>query len=156
MKILAIDPGKTTGYSVGITKDGAPLQFISKQAQLDHLQLWLLLQGESPHCIVTERFDFRNKVKTGTELISAELNGILHLYSLLHRKRLDLQGASTHGAGGKKGYFSNMKLKQLGIYLPGKDHAMDSLRILLYWYEFGKGFQFNNKMGYEESMFHHL
>lgn len=156
MKIIAIDPGRTTGYTVGIIKEESELEFISKQAKLPHLELWLELDRQSPDIIVCESFEFRNAVKSGTELISAELLGVVHLYASLYKKRLDLQTASTHGAGGKKGYFTNSKLQKLGCYLPAKPHAMDSLRVLLHWYEFGKGFEFNNKLGYKESMFHHL
>lgn len=156
MKIVALDPGRTTGYSVGVTHDDAEFQFISKQAKLDHQQLWMLLANDTFDAIVCESFDFRNGVRTGTDLIPCELIGVVHLFASMYKKRLDFQNASTHGAGGKNGYFNNANLQRLGIYLPGKPHAMDSLRILLYWYEFGKGFQFNNKKGFKESMFHHL
>ena len=156
LKVLALDPGRTTGYSVGVTSYDSEFQFISKQAKLDHRELWQLLYDTNADCIVYESFDFRNGVRTGTDLIPAELIGVILLYGSLEKKRLDFQNASTHGAGGKSGYFNNETLRRKGIYLPAKPHAMDSLRILLYWYEFGKGFQFNNKRGYRESMFHHL
>lgn len=156
MKVLALDPGRTTGYSVGIIKDADPFQFISKQAQLTHQELFSLLSKENPDRIVCEAFDFRNGVRTGTDLIPAELIGVVHLFAADAQIRLDFQNASTHGAGGKNGRFNNSNLQRMGIYLPGKPHAMDSLRILLYWYEHGKGFQFNNRLGFHESMFHHL
>lgn len=156
MKIISLDPGRTTGYSVGITHSESEFEFISKQAKLSHAELWDLLYHEQPNCIVCESFDFRNGVRTGTDLIPAELIGVVHLFATKYSKRLDFQNASTHGAGGQSGYFNNVNLKRKGIYVPARPHAMDSLRILLYWYEFGKGFQFNNKMGYKESMFHHL
>jgi hypothetical protein len=156
MKIISLDPGRTTGYSVGITKEAAEFEFISKQAKLSHYDLWAVLKNENADAIVCESFDFRNGVRTGTDLIPAELIGVVHLYAITESKRLYFQNASTHGAGGKNGYFNNENLKRKGIYVPARPHAMDSLRILLYWYEFGKGFQFNNKMGYKESMFHHL
>lgn len=156
MKVISLDPGRTTGYSVGIAKDRTPFEFISKQAKMTHVELWILLEKENPDCIVCESFDFRNGVRTGTDLIPAELIGVVHLFAGTRSKRLFFQNASTHGAGGKNGYFNNENLKRKGIYVAARPHAMDSLRILLYWYEFGKGFQFNNKMGYKESMFHHL
>lgn len=157
MKILALDPGKTTGYSVGyLTDDDPKLRFESHQATFNHGQLYEFLQEESPTWIVSESFEFRNKVRSGTELISAELNGIIYLYTHLYKNGLSWQTASTHGAGGKNGPFQNAILKRKGIYKAGKPHAMDSLRILLYWYEHGKGFQFNKREGYAELMVHHL
>jgi len=157
MKILALDPGKTTGFSVGYLSDDNPVfRFESHQAIFTHLGLYEFLQEASPSWIVAESFEFRNKVRSGTELISAELNGVIHLYVGLYKCGLSWQTASTHGAGGKNGPFQNTILKKKGIYKPGKPHAMDSLRILLYWYEHGKGFQFNKRQGYEELMVHHL
>ena len=156
MKVISLDPGRTTGYSVGVTHDDSEFEFISKQAKLTHGELFSLLSHENPHRIVCESFDFRNGVRTGTDLIPAELIGVVHLFALDAEIPLDFQNASTHGAGGKYGRFNNSNLQRWGIYLPGKPHAMDSLRILLYWYEHGKGFQFNNRKGFKESMFHHL
>lgn len=156
MKVISLDPGRTTGYSVGVIKDDSPFEFISKQAKLSHHELFDLLDTTMADAIVCESFDFRNGVRTGTDLIPAELIGVVHLFASIFKKRLDFQNASTHGAGGKNGYFNNENLKRKGIYVPARPHAMDSLRIMLYWYEFGKGFQYNNKMGYKESMFHHL
>lgn len=156
MKVLALDPGRTTGYSVGIIKPDTEFEFISKQTKFTHQELYYMMEIESPDCIVCESFDFRNGVRTGTDLISAELIGLVHLYCSVYEKRLDFQSASTHGAGGKHGRFNNVNLKRMGIYVPARPHAMDSLRVLLYWYEHGKGFQFNNRKGFKESMFHHL
>ncbi len=156
MKVIALDPGRTTGYSVGVTHDDAEFEFISKQEKLTHHELFDLLDRTMADRIVCESFDFRNGVRTGTDLIPAELIGVVHLFAAIFKKRLDFQNASTHGAGGKNGRFNNSNLQRMGIYLPGKPHAMDSLRILLYWYEHGKGFQYNNRKGFKESMFHHL
>ena len=157
MKIVALDPGKTTGYSVGYLKDDDPIfKFESMQGRYDHGGLYHLLEGILPDWIVCESFEFRNKVRAGTELISAELIGVVHLYTHFFKNGLTFQNASTHGAGGNNGAFQNSILKQKGIYKSGKPHAMDSLRILLYWYEFGQGFQFNKRQGYQELMVHHL
>lgn len=157
MKILSLDPGKTTGYSVGYLNDDEPeLRFESHQKIFTYVGFYEFLQDQSPTWIVAESFLFRNKVRTGTELISAEFNGIIHLYTGLYKNGLSWQNASTHGAGGRSGPFQDRILRQKGIYKPGKPHAMDSLRILLYWYEHGKGFQFNKRAGYKELMVHHL
>lgn len=157
MKVIALDPGKTTGYSVGYLRDEDPIfRFHSFQEKFNHVQLYEFLQEEVPQWIVCESFEFRNRVRPGTELISAELIGVVHLFTALYKNGLSFQNASTHGAGGRNGPFQDKILRQKGIYKPGKPHAMDSLRILLYWYEFGKGFQFNTKQGYKELMVHHL
>lgn len=152
MRIIAFDPGGTTGYSVGELRgpDGV-LRFTARQYRFDHMELHKYLVKQDPDWIVCESFEFRNAVKKGTELISCEYIGVIKLYCQEWQIPLSLQTASTVGAGGKKGYFSNQKLKDLKFYLPAKLHAMDSLRHLLYWYEFGKGFQFNKKKGYIEA-----
>lgn len=149
MRVLAFDPGQTTGYSVGELDEEKGLMIVNpKQAKLDHAQLFALCVSLSPDWIVYESFEYRNKARAGLVLVSAEYIGVLKLYAAHYDVKQTKQTAATIGAGGRTGYFNNDRLRSEGLYLPGNPHAMDSLRHLLYWYQFGPGFKYY-QVGYE-------
>lgn len=149
MRVCAFDPGITTGYTVGHLEESDGILYLApKQKRFDHLTLYDYLVKEQFDYIVYESFEFRNKVRTGTVLISLEYIGVIRLFCAQYKIPHTNQTASEAGAGGKTGYFNNDKLKSKQVYIPGRPHAMDSLRHLLKWYEFGKGFKFNTKKGY--------
>ena len=147
MKVICLDPGGTTGYCIGKIENGR-LMYTPLQAEFDHYGLWEFLSGYNPEWIICESFEFRNRVRPGTELISAELIGVVRLYCQLTEIPLSLQNASTAGAGGKKGPFNNLILKDKGLYEAAKPHAMDASRHLLVWWMFGRGFEFNKTKTY--------
>jgi hypothetical protein len=141
MKILAIDPGGTTGLAWGFLDGQEGLEFTTEQLKLAHMGLYNYLVDGEPDWIVYETFEYRNRARAGLELISAELIGVIKLYLAERDIKVSTQSASEHGAGGKKGYYTNQKFKAMGIY-KAKPHEMDALRILLTWYKFKAGFQF--------------
>lgn len=147
--VIALDPGITTGYAEGIIIDGK-LHAVTGQAKWVHKDLWLHLFDIKPKYVISEKFLFRmvnpktHKTQRGAELYSRELIGVGNLYCQLHDATFVLQNVMKDSP---TTFFNNRQLKKDGFYKTGHDHANDAARHLLYWYQFGSGFQYN-KHGY--------
>lgn len=137
-KALAIDPGGTTGFCEA-TKTDKKLELWSYQKKLTPMEFRILLESDYLYkridYVICESFEFRKAARAGLDLTPAHLIGVTMAY--VEESALFMQTAATG-----KGYFSDDKLKQLGIYLKGRPHAMDAARHLLQWYKFGFGYQF--------------
>lgn len=154
-KVVSLDPGVTTGYTINYLLTGKPLMVHVGQAKMKHLDLWYWLNNNDPDIIVYETFDYRNDSRKGLELYSRELIGIILLYEQ-ERSQLVVDGHSV-----KKvelvaqqpavvgGYFTDHRLKEDKLWWPGHPHAMDALRHVLQWYTFGSGYKYNQH-GYEK------
>lgn len=136
LKVVSLDPGLTTGYSLGIIEDSSFLVSYD-QEKFSHRNLWDLLKEVDPNVVICESFEFRNKARDGLVLFSCELIGVVKLYNPPHLKM------QTAAFG--KAHYNDTKLKKMDLYVPGKDHGRDALRHLLQWYTFGPGFQYNKK-----------
>lgn len=138
-RIISLDPGGTTGYTIAYMFDQKNVVCEPKQAIFDVENLWDLLDGFSPRYIIMEDFEFRQKSRAGLNLFPVQLIGIASLYELKakHQCSLKLQKASQG-----KGYYTDNILKKYGFYKRGLPHGMDSLRHLLHWLTFGAGYQF--------------
>lgn len=164
LKVIAFDPGVTTGHATGVIEDGK-LGVVSGQDRFNELQLYLQLKLVKPDIIVFERFEYRSQRAynvDNAELFSRNLIGILNLYSQ------EREGAGTLLEGyyaqmpatvlgkkktpatvlGKKNYWTDEKLKAARVYKVGNPHANDAMRHLLYWWQFGAGFKYNTN-GFE-------
>lgn len=138
IKVLALDPGITTGIAFGTIHEGT-MYFAADQAELKCLGLWDLISSYDPNIIVCESFEFRQGKQRGNlELYSRNLIGVIQLYHEMFKTKLVMQNAAQG-----KTFYTNEKLKQEGSYIKGKDHARDAIRHLLYWYAFGAGFEYN-------------
>jgi hypothetical protein len=140
MKIIAFDPGVTTGFAQGILDNGL-LQVGAGQAQWNHQMLWQQLQVARPDIVICESFEFRQQSRAGLILYSVELIGIIHLYcghDTLRPVELVMQTAAKG-----KGYYNNTVLQKNNVYARGIPHGMDAMRHLLHWYTFGAGFKYN-------------
>lgn len=135
--VVAFDPGITTGHAVGVIEDGL-MTVRCGQTAFDHIMLYDQMRALNPKYVVAEEFEFRGRVRKGLELYPRELLGVMELYCQQEKKLLFRQKAAEG-----MGYFGNNKLKDDGLYVRGKPHAMDALRHLLHWYQFGFGYQFN-------------
>lgn len=146
LSVLAIDPGVTTGYSIAIIEDDR-IDVYSKQEKLSQLDFYKLLNDQYPTVIICEDFQYRNRARAGLELYSVQLIGVVNLFvqsniPSLFGPVLYMQSPAVIG-----GFFKpKQKLKDRGLYKTNSVHAMDSLRHLLYWFEFAAGYQlWNNK-----------
>jgi len=153
IKIIAFDPGITTGYAQGILKDDidTPMYITTGEAKWSHKDLFNFCTGYAPDYIVYERFNARHsRYNQGVELKSRELIGVLELYCEMNDSAVVLQnpmkgGKSRQFSDVNASYFSDERLKQDAIYKSGKGHANDAARHLLYWYWFGSGGQFDSR-----------
>lgn len=139
-KIVTLDPGITTGYTLAAICD--KFYIACEEAILSHRQLFELLLKSQPNTVVCESFEYRNtKSKDNVELYPRELIGIARLYCEMYpMTKLYMQ---TPAQG--KGFYTDDKLRKLGIYKKGCHHGRDAVRHLMHWYTFGAGFQFNTK-----------
>lgn len=142
MKVLAIDPGMTTGLAYGVITTGKPMVITTDQKKMTHIELWHEIVSQMPEWVVCEDFEYRNKSRTGLILYSLELIGVCELYAAMSDNECTLwrQKASVG-----KGYYSDAHLRKHGVYVRGRPHGMDALRHLLHWYTFGPGYQYNTQ-----------
>lgn len=160
-RILAIDPGGTTGWAKceftpslldePITLDDFKFDFGHIGPEEHHLELWDHLIKHShlddvlpPLELVCESFQFRydpRREKAKVELISCEYIGSVKLFAALYELPLTFYTASSaKDFIPDKGPQANVKLKQLGWYRPVTHwvHAMDATRHLLKYMVFNK------------------
>lgn len=142
LKVLALDPGETTGYALAVLDSRFYLAY--DEARLSHEDFWKFLQKVMRHGsvhTVCEDFEFRQgKQKDGLNLYPVELIGILRLFCSNDRWYPLWMQKAAQG----KGYYDDNKLKKLGVYQKGYDHGRDAARHLLHWFQFGAGYQFNH------------
>lgn len=146
MRILSFDPGGTTGWAYhdlyqGELTGGPKIEGGQIGPDDHHAELWELIYRRNPDLIIYEQFDYRLKKdkQTGLEvpgivLVSKEYIGIIKLW---HQKmpkcKIHAQSSSYGGAGGKsqKAFWTDEKLKVIGVYVPGCPHENDAKRHLL-------------------------
>lgn len=145
LKVMAFDPGITTGIASGLISlpDGL-MEVGATQEVLTVGALFDLLEKQEPNCIVFETFEFRQRARKGLSLFPKELIGVIELYG--SRKGDEIHIHRQNAAQGKT-YFTDRQLKDNNVYRPGMPHANDAMRHLLQWFTFGPGYKFN-KQGY--------
>jgi len=144
--ILALDPGITTGYCFGTYSD-RKLYLIPGQRKF---ALWELHQQLTKICdiygthIIYEDFAYRNASRSGLDLTPVKMIGIIEM----HGEYADLALAAyaqervhfnKQTAADGKAFYSDTKLKDLGVYVKGLKHGMDATRHLLHWATFKAG-----------------
>ena len=135
IKFVALDPGITTGYSLAIL-DGFVLYVSCDQDKFTHRNLWDFLSEIDPSHVVCESFEYRNTLhRDNLELYSLEMIGVVRLFCAP-----DMQNAAKG-----KGFYSDEKLRKMGVYVPGRPHGRDAMRHLLHWFTFGPGYKFNKQ-----------
>lgn len=141
-KILALDPGGTTGWALyqDMTVEGdqydCPPAIMSGDfytigqigPEEHHGRLWHLFQHQQPTMIVCESFEFRqfDGHRTGIRLDSKEYIGLVKLWRELEGTPVVFQTASLG-----KTFCTDDKIKALNLWTPGHKHAMDAMRHLL-------------------------
>lgn len=142
MKVLALDPGGTTGWAMYSCEEivepfNSTSEFYNEKwvaGQLDrpghHEQLYTLLElmHADPFHVVTESFEFRQRARNGLVLISLEYIGVAELFCQQRQLQLKRQTASM-----AKGFVTDDKIKNMELWKSGQPHAMDATRHLLYY-----------------------
>jgi hypothetical protein len=142
MNALALDPGRTTGYAQGLIKDGVML-VVTGQRKMNQSEFMFLLTESAPDYIICESFEFRHGIHRhhGADMYSRELIGIVNLYVQMNVPNVELKMQQPM-KDSPTTFFKNSRLKEMGIYKPGNDHANDAARHLCYWAKFKSGSQF--------------
>lgn len=134
---LALDPGETTGYA---NWDGSSIllrQWDTKDraAGFRLLDDDLRRQGDVMHLRMEDYrvYSFKADQHHFTELHTAKLIGAFEVAALLNGVPISMMMAQQ-----AKAFWTDEKLKLVGLYEPGMKHARDALRHLLYLICFGK------------------
>ena len=125
MKILALDPGITTGVVEFRDELDGDTFFLTQQWVLPHVAFFDNIEAMKPDIIVYESFVYQQRNKV--ELYPVEVIGVIKLYAQMHRTPIFVQSPSN-----AKGFMTDAKLKKMGLWKPGEKHAMDAMRHLMY------------------------
>lgn len=136
MRIVALDPGGTTGWATFHSDAEIRLQhFLCGQMGPEdhHNELDAFLGMEQPatpevYYIVCESFEYRNRARPGLDLSSCEYIGVMKRFCQERRINYTMQTAAMG-----KGFVKDDNIKRLGLWSPGNKHAMDAMRHLLYF-----------------------
>lgn len=151
LNILWLDPGGTTGWALYTCDlmsmgEGTPWEHHNVKWNSGHLgpeqhhcQLWSLIGAchTDNYILGYESFEFRQgKQRAKIVLDSKEYIGLCKLYACLTNPTVPVELISQTAATGK-GFWSDEKLKQVGLFTPAMRHAMDATRHLLHYLTFG-------------------
>lgn len=125
MRILAVDPGVTTGFAL-YNKTQFP-EVRTWQDKLDVYGIHDTLRTTLPNVIVYEKFTPPSANRYKVELFSVQVIGVLRLWVQTY-----VLEEYSHTASAAKGLWTDTKIKRLTLWVPGQDHGMDALRHLLY------------------------
>lgn len=124
--VIALDPGGTTGVVVAY---GGLMQThqVSGLTSVNNL-----LHNHNPNVVVYEKFFYQRRDKV--DLTPVEVIGVIKLYC-------ELTGTEIVGLAAQqaKVFWTDEKLKKLGLWETNHKHAMDAVRHLLYYITFGQG-----------------
>jgi hypothetical protein len=122
--ILSLDPGGTTGYAIIEVSEDTELEVLKigqiKNSLKGFLDFhWDVLDDWKIDKIVCESFNLREGIY-GADLSAVYIIGALEaLYPTIE---INYQEPAL------KPLCDNDRLKRLGLYIPGKEHAMDAVR----------------------------
>lgn len=121
-RVISIDPGLTTGIATWVLNGIED----TEQDKFTHKQFVQLLSAYKPTIIICESFE--HTMKDNTDYSPVEFIGLVKWY-------IEATNCSAYWQtpGFGKGYFTNDKLKKLGLYRAARGHGMDALRHLLQW-----------------------
>lgn len=143
-RIIAIDPGVTTGICTARLK--ADQLFVTpNQVKATLGEMYTVLNdfvgvGSNRTHVIYEDFEYRNQARAGLDLTPVKIIGVLQLFEERNWRGSVHFYKQTASMG--KAYFSDAKLKELGIYKKGVPHGMDATRHLMHWLEFRAGAQY--------------
>jgi hypothetical protein len=126
MKILAFDPGGTTGWATWTDASGYG-EWGQIGPESHHGALWTFLTVCRVDVIVCESFQLF-KANDAAELISLEYEGIVKAFAEVSQTRIVMQGSAA------KRWAHNGKLQRIGIHHPWEErHTADAKRHILYF-----------------------
>jgi len=137
VRILWLDPGGTVGWA-NFQKPNQRDGYTS--GQFDHSETWdqlnLAFELWNIDLLGYESFQYRNNLPRA-DLTPVENIGVIQEWARQHH--VETYSQVPGQAVGKQAFFTDDRLKVLGLYKPGKKHANDAMRHLLYYLSFGPG-----------------
>lgn len=131
-KVLAVDPGGTTGYAIFYV-NGDVIKMIDCGQIKGYSGLDRFVSIARPSVLVIEEFRVRiNAAVIGATLETIEVVGVAKYLAGLYEAMVVLQQPS------QKTFFNDERLKALGLYQVGQQHARDAIRHALYYLHFTK------------------
>jgi len=143
ISVLSLDPGKTTGYCFAKI-EGRKMTLEVGEAEWSLIEVFervrevCIVRGSH---IVYETFEYRNAARAGLNLTPVKVIGVIELFQGWYEPMI---GFWPQSAASGKSFYSDEKLKSLGVYKVGKKHGRDATRHMLQWMNFGAGSQFVN------------
>lgn len=137
---VAIDPGETTGLATYSEPKG--WHRLQMGPQLHHLALLDWLRAEKPDVIICEQFFFQRR-REKVILTSKEYIGVVQLYWQMRaraaiRSNPDADAVRTvklvMQSPSDMLFWDDKRLQTLSLYIPGKVHANDATRHMLYYF----------------------
>lgn len=119
MRIIALDPGGTTGWCL-VNAKGLIIDY-GQLVDEHHAKLYDLLTNEHPDTVICERFMHRQTL--GVDQTALEYIGVAKLWCEIEQVPLVMQTAAQ-----AKGFWTDTKLKDINLYKANKRHAMDAIR----------------------------
>ena len=136
MRILALDPGGTTGFKIWSDEVG----FVGGQLINGHMkdghheELWSMLNNLYPTVVIYEAFEYRNRARAGLVLDSREYIGIIRLWGEITDGAVLVKQTASQA----KGFVNDAILKKGSLWVPGNPHENDAMRHLVYYLVNGK------------------
>jgi hypothetical protein len=139
---LALDPGVTTGLCVCFLNEDK-LHVAPDERKFSLLGLFDYIRwfADYDSYVVYEDFQYRNQPRTGLDLTPVKMIGIIELCAQWYWEDEEAEFFKQTPAQGK-GFYSDARLKAMGIYRTGKAHGRDATRHLMQWATFGAGSQY--------------
>lgn len=127
MRILALDPGRTTGAAYFPDDDTFHVE--QRELAYSHKSLYNYLRLVNPDIIVCESFVYQRRDKV--DLSPVEMIGVIKLFCERNGTPYHEQTPSQ-----AKKFWEDKKIKTCGLWIPGNPHAIDAARHLLYFMTF--------------------
>jgi hypothetical protein len=138
VRILAVDPGPTTGFCLYHLKSHTVVDVWNESlgTKQPHMHLWNVIETISFDMMLLERFEHRPN-QQAVDIRAAEYVGVCKLcmqqndYLPLHMVSASTIGRTSFWAD------DNKRVKQIGLYnSKAAPHGMDALRHILYYVTF--------------------
>ena len=143
IRVVALDPGGTTGVCESEIDPDNLIHVSYWQEQWIEADLWDYLHKSKPDCLVYESFQYRAGGMRQTGILRpVELIGVLRLYEQLEGPLKGTYPQGSSNAVGRGTPFTDLKLKAMGLYIPGLEHGRTACKHLLWWLHHGGGTQF--------------
>lgn len=119
---VALDPGKTTGV---VALDLETNAILGVHELETYTEVWNCMNDPIVTEVIYEQFV--RSPNTFASLEAAEVTGIVKLWG-------EHPGHVIHPQGRQvKSFWTDDKIKKLGLWIPGMPHAMDAMRHLMFY-----------------------